>query len=236
MKNIAVIPARGGSKRIPRKNVKPFCGKPMIAWSIEAAKASGCFDRIVVSTDDDEIAETALQWGAEVPFRRPAQLSDDYVGTIPVMRHAVEWLTAGGVSVNYACCLYATAPFVRTHDLLQGLELMQKHETSYAVSVASFSFPIQRAVRIKANGRLEMFYPKHYKSRSQDLEEAWHDAGQFYWGTAEAWVEERFLHGEGSVGVPLPRYRVQDIDTQEDWDRAEWLFRAMRGRAVDIDE
>lgn len=225
---VAVIPARGGSKRIPGKNIKPFCGKPMIAWSIEAAKASGCFDRIVVSTDDPEIAETAKAWGAEVPFTRPAALSDDYTGTLPVIRHAVEWLDQHEDPVEYACCIYATAPFLSAEDLRAGLELIRQANCSYTFSVTSYAFPIQRAVRITEQGRLAMFQPEHFSTRSQDLEEAWHDAGQFYWGTAQAWQEEHPLFGERSAPVKLPRHRVQDIDTPEDWTRAEWLFKALQ--------
>lgn len=231
MIRIAIIPARGGSKRIPRKNVKEFCGKPIIAWSIEAAKASGCFDRIIVSTDDSEIADVAREWGAAVPFRRPAELADDYTGTLPVVRHAVEWLGAHENPVDYACCLYATAPFVSPQDLRKGWELIRYASCSYAFSVTSYAFPIQRAIRITESGSVAMFSPEHLNARSQDLEEAWHDAGQFYWGTAQAWQEERPIFGEGSVPVKLPRHRVQDIDTPEDWARAEWLFRAMQSEA-----
>lgn len=225
---VAVIPARGGSKRIPRKNIKDFCGKPMIAWSIEVAKTSSCFDRILVSTDDPEIAETARQWGAEVPFMRPAELSDDYTGTIPVIRHAVQWLQEHAGPVDYICCIYATAPFITAQDLQKGWQLIQGSAHDYAFSVTSYAFPIQRAIRITEQGRIAMFNPEHFMTRSQDLEEAWHDAGQFYWGTAAAWLGEKPIFAEGSVPVKLPRHRVQDIDTPEDWTRAEWLFKAMQ--------
>lgn len=224
---VAIIPARGGSKRIPRKNIKNFCGKPMIAWSIEAAEASGCFDKIIVSTDDQEIATIAQQWGAEVPFIRPPELSDDFTGTIPVIRHAIEWLESNGIQVDYACCIYATAPFVAPEDLRTGWALIHGSGLDYAFSVTSYAFPIQRAIRITDHGRVAMFSPEHFGTRSQDLEEAWHDAGQFYWGTAEAWCETRAIFGEGSLPVKLPRHRVQDIDTVEDWTQAEWLFRAL---------
>lgn len=228
MNRIAIIPARGGSKRIPRKNIKDFCGKPMMAWSIEAAKASGCFDRIIVSTDDREIAKVAEQWGAEAPFLRPNDLADDYTGTLPVIRHAVEWLNDHEMMVGYACCVYATAPFVTPEDIQRGWELMQQSVASFVFSVTSYAFPIQRAIRITENGRVAMFNPEHFQTRSQDLEEAWHDAGQFYWGTADSWLEEKMIFGEDSVLVKLPRNRVQDIDTPEDWARAEWLFKAMQ--------
>lgn len=228
---VAIIPARGGSKRIPRKNIKAFCGKPMIAWSIEAARASGCFDKIIVSTDDSEIAETARQWGAQVPFMRPAELSDDYAGTIPVIRHAVQWLQEHEGPVDQACCIYATAPFVSAKDLQRGWQLLNSTAQDYAFSVTSYAFPIQRAIRITEQGNVAMFNPEHFMTRSQDLEEAWHDAGQFYWGTAAAWLAEKPLFADGSVPVKLPRHRVQDIDTPEDWILAEWLFKAMQANA-----
>ncbi len=225
---LAIIPARGGSKRIPRKNVKKFCGKPMIAWSIEAALASGCFDRVIVSTDDLEIADTAQQYGAEVPFVRPAELSDDYAGTVPVIKHAIEWLVGHGETPRLVCCLYATAPFVSAADISAGLQQLEEQDAAYAFSVTSYAFPIQRAIKITADDHVEMFAPEYFNTRSQDLEEAYHDAGQFYWGTAEAWLTEKMIFGPGSVPVILPRHRVQDIDTPEDWVRAEWLFKAMQ--------
>lgn len=224
---VAIIPARGGSKRIPRKNIKMFCGKPMIAWSIEVALQSGCFDRVVVSTDDDEIAHVARSYGAEVPFMRPAALSDDYTGTIPVIRHAIERLNVLGVEVEEVCCIYATAPFIRVEDLQRGLQLLDEHGCAYAFSVTSYAFPIQRAIRITNSGRAEMFSPELFSTRSQDLEEAFHDAGQFYWGLASTWLSGQVIFTPDSIPVLLPRYRVQDIDTQEDWSRAEWMFQAM---------
>jgi len=227
MSCVAIIPARGGSKRIPRKNIKEFCGKPMIAWSIEAAKASGCFDQIVVSTDDEQIASIAFQYGATIPFMRPPALADDFTGTLPVIHHAVAWLNEFDAPVDYACCIYATAPFVSADDLKHGFQLIKETHSNYAFSVTSYAFPIQRAIRVTDNGRIAMFNPEHFHTRSQDLEEAWHDAGQFYWGTADAWCGERPVFGDGSVPVKLPRHRVQDIDTPEDWVRAEWLFKAM---------
>ena len=227
---LAIIPARGGSKRIPRKNIKPFCGKPMIAWSIEAALESGCFDRIIVSTDDDEIAEVARQYGAEVPFLRPLELSDDHTGTIPVIRHAIETINSQGRAVGQACCLYATAPFIQAEDLRRGLEILQGSGGDYAFSVTSYAFPIQRAIRLTPEGRVEMFNPEHFNTRSQDLEEAYHDAGQFYWGLADAWLQGKMIFSPASLPVMLPRHRVQDIDTPEDWVRAEWLFKAIQAQ------
>lgn len=226
---LAVIPARGGSKRIPRKNIKEFCGKPMIAWAIEAARESGCFDRIIVSTDDAEIAEISCQWGAEAPFVRPEALSDDHTGTIPVVAHAIDWLLKHTAEKpKEVCCVYATAPFVRPADLRQGLEALCHHKCDYTFSVTSFPFPIQRAVRINKYGRVEMFHPEHFNSRSQDLEEAYHDAGQFYWGRAGAWLGGRQIFSSDAIPLILPRHRVQDIDTIEDWQRAELMFTTLR--------
>ncbi|WP_321836305.1 pseudaminic acid cytidylyltransferase [Pseudomonas kulmbachensis] len=228
---LAIIPARGGSKRIPRKNIKLFCEKPMIAWSIEAALQSGCFDQVIVSTDDEEIADVARRYGATVPFVRPAELSDDHTGTIPVIRHAIEWVNAQGQSVEQACCLYATAPFVSPEDIRRGFDTLLETGSDYAFSVTSYAFPIQRAIRLNAEGQVEMFNPEHFNTRSQDLEEAFHDAGQFYWGKADAWLQGRMIFSPASVPVALPRHRVQDIDTPEDWVRAEWLFKAMQAEA-----
>lgn len=224
---LAVIPARGGSKRIPRKNIRPFGGVPMIAWSIRAAVESDCFNRIIVSTDDAEIADVARTYGAEAPFVRPAELSDDHTGTIPVIAHAVRWQGESGSMPDQVCCIYATAPFIRPADLRQGLHVLNDSGADYAFSVTSYPFPIQRAVRLTPEGRMTMFQPEHFNTRSQDLEEAWHDAGQFYWGRTEAWLAEMPLFSAGSAPVPLPRHRVQDIDTPEDWQRAEWMFKAI---------
>lgn len=225
---IAVIPARGGSKRIPRKNIKEFCGKPMIAYSIEAALQSGCFDKIIVSTDDIEITEVAKSYGAEVPFMRPAELSNDHAGTTPVIKHTIEWLAMQGFDLEAVCCLYATAPFVTPEYLQQGLQQLQKTDAAYAFTVTSYAFPIQRAIKLNPELGVEMFDANSFNTRSQDLEEAWHDAGQFYWGKVESWLTEKVIFGAESTPIILPRHRVQDIDTPEDWERAEWLFRAMQ--------
>lgn len=224
--NVAIIPARGGSKRIPRKNLRPFLGKPIIAYSIEAAVEADLFDRIVVSTDDDEIAETAIALGAEAPFRRPADLSDDQTGTAPVVAHALEALAEAGTAAEFACCIYATAPFVRAADIVQARRRLGASEQAYAFSVTTFPFPIQRALKLSGDG-VAPFYPEHAGTRSQDLEEAFHDAAQFYWGRAEAYLSGVPLFAETSIPIVLPRERVQDIDTEEDWRRAEALYRAL---------
>lgn len=225
---LALIPARGGSKRIPRKNIRDFCGRPIIAWSIGAALDSGCFDQVWVSTDDEEIAQVARAAGAEVPFMRPAALSDDHAGTIAVVRHAIEWQRAHGRPADAVCCLYATAPFVGAADLRRGLEQLETSGADFAFTATRYPFPIQRALRVDAQGRVAMFQPEHFATRSQDLEEAFHDAGQFYWGRADAWLAASTLFGPQSVAVLLPPHQVQDIDTAEDWTRAEWLFKAQR--------
>ena len=225
--SICVIPARGGSKRIPQKNIRLFCGKPMIAWSIQAAADSGCFDRIVVSTDDDAIAEMATSYGAEVPFRRMAVLADDYTPTLPVIADAIQQLNIEDQTA--VCCLYATAPFVTAHDLRSGRELLTETEAPFVLAVTTYAFPIQRALRRQASGTVEMFDPTKMQTRSQDLEEAWHDAGQFYWGQAHRWKNGKGIFDLGAKGFALPRHRVQDIDTEEDWHRAERMMRAFGG-------
>ena len=225
---LAIIPARGGSKRIPRKNIKPFGGLPMIAWSIRAANESRCFDRVIVSTDDQEIADIAIAHGAEVPFMRPAELADDYIGTISVIAHAIAWQNQHGQTAREICCIYATAPFVQASDLQHGLQVLHNTGAEYAFSVTNYAFPIQRAIRILPEQRVEMLQPEHFNTRSQDLEEAWHDAGQFYWGKARAWLAHTPLFSHTSAPVPLPRHRVQDIDTPEDWKRAELMFKTLQ--------
>ncbi len=220
---IAVIPARGGSKRIPRKNIKTFCGKPMIAWSIEAAKCSGLFERIVVSTDDAEIAEVAKQWGAQVPFMRPEELSNDHAGTIPVIAHATQWALDQGVDLAAVCCIYAAAPFVQTDDLKRGWEELNAGDWDYAFTATDFAAPIFRSFKQTAKGGIEMFFPEHFATRSQDLPVALHDAGQFYWGRPAAWLEGKRIFDRHSKPVVIPRWRVQDIDTRDDWERAEIL-------------
>jgi pseudaminic acid cytidylyltransferase len=228
MKRLAVIPARGGSKRIPRKNVKPFAGRPMIAHSIAAAKDSGLFDRIVVSTDDAEIAETARRLGAETPFVRPGNLSDDYASTMDVVRHAIGRFVEQGDFPELTCCIYATAPFIRAEDLKRGHALLKESGSDYVFPVTSFPFPIWRAVRRLADGRLEALFPECVPMRSQDLEEAYHDAGQFYWGKSAAFLAATPLFSAAASPLILERKRVQDIDTQEDWESAELIYEALR--------
>ena len=225
---LAVIPARGGSKRIPRKNIRDFCGKPMVAWSIAAAHESGCFDRVVVSTDDEEVAAIARAQGAETPFMRPAKLADDHTTTVPVVVHAIDEMARNGHSVSEACCIYATAPFLSPGDLRRGLDILHASGAEFVFAGTSFPFPVQRAMRKLSNGLMEMHHPELALTRSQDLEEAFHDAGQFYWGGAAAWRSQKPLLGASTAMVELPRHRVQDIDTPEDWTRAVALFKILQ--------
>ena len=224
---LAVIPARGGSKRIPRKNIKLFAGKPILAWSINAAIKSECFDEIIVSTDDKEIAGVALEYGAKVPFLRPDNISDDFATTVDVVAHAIEWQQSNDKEFEEICCIYATAPFVTPRDIKNGLKVLQDTSCDYVFSATEYEFPIQRAFRLNANNNVEMFNPKNFNIRSQDLEKAYHDAGQFYWGKAEAWRNKKEFFSSHSTISLLPRYRVQDIDTPDDWHYAEMLFKLL---------
>lgn len=227
--HIAIIPARGGSKRIPRKNVKPFCGKPIIAYSIEAALKSELFDAVIVSTDDEEIASVAKVYGAQVPFMRPAALSDDFTPTIPVIAHAITTFEAMHPEreITTACCIYATAPFVQADALNRALATMQQSGAHYVFSATTFAFPIERAIELEEDGAVQMLHPEHFLTRSQDLPERYHDAGQFYMGTKKAWMDELPFFAPHSRIEKLPRHLVQDIDTPEDWLRAELMYKAL---------
>jgi len=220
--NIALIPARGGSKRIPKKNIKIFFGKPIIAWSIELAFKSGCFDKVIVSTDDKEIAEIANFYGAETPFMRSKELSDDHTVLSSVISDAIQKLN---LDINYLCAILPTAPLIQVEDIQDALkQLLSQPNFDFAFTVTDFGFPIQRALRID-DGQVSMFEPHHMNTRSQDLERAWHDAGQFYWGKATSWLEGEPVFGSKSIPIKLPRFRVQDIDSIDDWSRAEYIFK-----------
>lgn len=204
----------------------------MISWSIAALLDSQCFDRVVVSTDDEEIAEVAISYGAEAPFVRPSALSDDYTSTGAVIRHAVQWFYECGTFPEQVCCAYATAPFMRADDILQGLNKLTSTGLDYAFSITSYPFPIQRAIRVNSQDQVEMFNPENLNTRSQDLEPAYHDAAQFYWGKAAAWLAGKPIFGMHSSAVKIPRYRTQDIDTLEDWQMAEYMFRAINFNTI----
>jgi pseudaminic acid cytidylyltransferase len=225
--NIAVIPARGGSKRIPRKNIKLFAGKPMIAYAIEAATQCGLFAHVVVSTDDEEIAAIAKEFGAETPFQRPPQLADDHTPTVPVIAHAVTACKGLGWQFEYVCCIYPGVPFIQQDDVKAALSLLQAGvPAEYSFPITEFPSAIQRALRRKESGLVEPFYPEHELTRTQDLEPAYYDAGQFYWGHERAWLNNPKIHKSG-IGLVIPNWRVVDIDTPEDWQRAEAIHRAL---------
>jgi N-acylneuraminate cytidylyltransferase len=231
---LAIIPARGGSKRIPRKNIRHFRGKPMIAWSIDAAIQSGCFDKIIVSTDCEEIAQVARECGAKTPFTRPAELADDFTPTFPVLQHAVEAMELiSGEKITLGCCIYATAPFT-TADMIQAGQdrLTQSDDLDFALSVTSFPFPIQRALCISDMNRVQMLHPEHENTRSQDLTECYHDAGQFYWFRRDSLFDQSGFFSGKSAPVIIPRERVQDIDTEEDWHCAELAHELLEKRST----
>ena len=227
---ICIIPARGGSKRIPRKNIRKFRGKPLIAWSVAAAIDSQIFDQIIVSTDDAEIATTAQDYGAYVPFIRPSSLSDDFSGTSEVIAHAISQLELSDIKMTPVCCLYATAPFATADDLRDGYAMWSRDKGNYPVFTATtYSFPIQRGFLLDENNRSQMLSPDMYDVRSQDLPEVFHDAGQSYWASAYQWLNNpRF--GMNSIPLILPRWRVQDIDTEEDWVQAELMHQLIEAR------
>jgi pseudaminic acid cytidylyltransferase len=227
--NIAVIPARGGSKRIPRKNIKAFGGKPMIAYAITAAKNSCLFDHVLVSTDDAEITSIANTWGAETPFVRPAELANDFTATVPVVAHAIQACEALGWSFDNVCCIYPGVPFIEVEDLQGAFKQLAVGSADYCFPVTEFPSAIQRALKRNSDGVMLPFYPEFQLTRTQDLEPAYFDAGQFYWGNKRAWLNNPRIHSSG-IGYQIPSWRVVDIDTPEDWERAELLAMAIKSR------
>jgi len=222
---VAIIPARGGSKRIPKKNIRSFFGKPLIAYSIEVAKESGLFDDIIVSTDDEKIAKVALEYGASVPFMRDKALADDFTGTGEVVEWTIKELEKRGKRYEYVCTIYATAPFLQVKYLKEGFEKLKNSDAIMSFGVTSFEYPIWRSFRIK-NNRCEMFWRENFPKRSQDLEEAYHDVGQFYWEKVGV-KKQDIAFGRESIPIIIPRYLVQDIDTLEDWKRAELMYQVL---------
>lgn len=221
MSNVAVIPARGGSKRIPRKNIRDFLGKPIIAYSIEAALESGLFDEVMVSTDDEEIAKVAKKYGAKLPFMRSAENADDHATTVDVLVEVLQTYKQQGKNFENACCIYPTAPLVKCTFLENAYERLVNKNFSTVFPVVEFSYPIQRSLKLSGKNKVEMNWPEHLESRSQDLPKAYHDAGQFYWFNVEELLKEKKLFGENSGAIVLPNTSVQDIDTEEDWKLAE---------------
>lgn len=204
----------------------------MISWAIAAAKEAGVFDAVIVSTDDEEIASVATANGAEAPFRRPADLANDHAATLPVIDHAIRWFEQNRSKIALACCIYATAPFLKPEFLNSGLNVMRSRpDAEFAFSVTSYSFPIFRSLKCNPDGTVSMFWPEHQLTRSQDLPEAWHDAGQFYWGKPESFAKSG-IFSTRAYPVILPRYLVQDIDTMEDWETAERMFEALKNRSA----
>lgn len=233
MTAVGIIPARGGSKRIPRKNIRDFHGQPLISRTIRTLLDSAIFDDVVVSTDDDEIAEVSQGAGASVPFRRPAELADDMSGTGAVVRHAIGMIeqsrdAQGEASVDHVCLVYPGAVFVTPGDLVESFDTLTSNEVQYVYSATSFASSIDRAVVLDERGLATMRHPEHLLTRSQDLTEAFHDVGQFYWGRIDAWKQGVAVLTGRSMLHLLPRWRVQDIDTPEDWERAEVLYEVLQ--------
>lgn len=226
---LAVIPARGGSKRIPRKNIKPFCGKPMIGYAIEAALQSKLFENVVVSTDDEEITEIAIQFGAKVPFTRPPELSDDFAPTVPVIAHAIQHCDKLGYNIDEVCCIYPSVPFISINDLKTALDRLREGDVEFVFPVAQYPSPIQRALMKNADSSIKPFFQENVSKRTQDLEPSYFDVGQFYWGKGKSWQSELNLHLH-SAAIEIPEWRAVDIDTFLDWNRAEILFHAVKER------
>jgi len=224
MRKIAIIPARGGSKRIPRKNIKEFFGKPIIAYSIDAALKSALFDKVIVSTDDYEIAEISKNYGAEVPFMRSEKNSNDFATTADVLLEVIENFRYKGYEFDHLCCIYPTAPFINSDHLKQGFDILNSTGADSVIPVVRFSYPIQRAFKIE-NGRLLMIWPENLNARSQDLMPVYHDAGQFYWFKVESFIKQKKLFMDYTVPIEIPESEVQDIDNEEDWKIAEMKYK-----------
>jgi len=222
-KCVAIIPARGGSKRIPKKNIKLFFSKPLISYSIKLALNSKLFSKVIVSTDDKKIAKIAKEYGAEVPFLRPKELADDYTSSQDVIAHALDFLKNDGYDFDYLCTIYATAPLLQEKYLKQGLKELIKSNAHMSFAVTSMPFSIQRTFKITKENRCKMFNPENFLKRSQDLEEAYQDAGQFYWEKLHTKSND-IAFGSDSIPIILPRFLVQDIDTLEDWKRVELMY------------
>lgn len=227
MSKLCIIPARGGSKRIPRKNIKPFMGKPIIAYSIEAALNSGVFDEVMVSTDDEEIAGVARQYEASVPFLRSADTSNDYATTVDVLLEVVKKYKEQGKNFDTICCLYSTAPFV-TSDRLKEASSHISDTIDACFTIVQYSYPIQRSLRINENGCVEMKFPEHLISRTQDLEKVYHDAGQFYFVKTDALVNEKTVWCKRTAPLILSELEVQDLDTLTDWQLAEMKYQLLK--------
>jgi pseudaminic acid cytidylyltransferase len=226
--NIAIITARGGSKRIPRKNIKDFLGKPIIAYSIEAALLSGVFDEVMVSTDDDEIAQIAEKYGAKVPFKRSVKNSDDYSTTAEVLLEVISQYEDIGVAIDYACCIYPTAPFVSSLKLSQAFDVLISKKLDTVFPICPFSYPILRSLKIDEEGLIKMNWPEFLNSRSQDLPKAYHDAGQFYFFDVNKFIIQKKLFTDNAGSIIVEETEVQDIDNEVDWKMAEMKYKLMQ--------
>lgn len=229
MSTVAIITARGGSKRIPRKNIRLFAGKPILAYSLEAALTSGLFDEVMVSTEDDEIAAIARQWGAAVPFRRSQRNADDYAGTAEVLLEVLAEYERRGRFFTHGCCLYPTAPLVTRELLVKGQEMLLQEAYDTVFPVLRYSAPIQRALTL-ADGRVHRVWPEYDQTRSQDLPLSYHDAGQFYWFRVAALKQQQKLWTDNSGAIVLSEMEAHDIDTLDDWSVAEFKFQFWRER------
>ena len=227
MGNLCIIPARGGSKRVPRKNIKSFLGQPIIAYSIKAAIKSNLFSEVMVSTDDKEIAEIAKKNGAKVPFLRSEKTSNDHATTFQVLEEVISNYKTRGVEFEHVCCLYATAPFVTAEKLAAAFGKMKTENKSSIFPVVEFSFPIQRAL-ILNNGQVEFREPENRDKRSQDLSKSYHDAGQFYFMTTQVIEDKQELVGKKSSVLIISELEAQDIDNETDWKLAELKFKLLK--------
>lgn len=225
MKNLCVIPARGGSKRIPRKNVKPFLGKPMLAYSIETALKSGLFEEVMVSTDDDEIAEVARQCGAKVPFMRSAETASDFATTADVLKEVINSYKKQGKEFDNFCCFYATAPLVQSKDVVAAFERLQLSDFTCVYPVVQFGYPIWRCLDLAEDGTMNRHWPEYENSRSQDLPKEYHDTGTFYWYKTKEWLAGNIKVG----GIEVSETTIQDIDTETDWKLAEMKYKLLYG-------
>ena len=228
IKVLAVIPARKGSKRIKNKNIKIFNGKPMIYWPIQELKKTKIFDKILVSTDSLKIKSYAQSLRIDAPFVRPKDISDDFSPTIDVVNHAIRWLKNKGLSYDYICCVYPTAVLMKKKFIIDTFKLIKKNNKNFVFPASKFEYPILRSFKRVSNGNIKMPFPKYFKYRSQDLEEYYHDAGQFYWGKADSWLKLKPIFSKSSTIIKIPRLWAHDIDTLEDWKRAEIMHKVLQ--------
>ena len=231
---LCIIPARGGSKRIPKKNIRDFCGKPVLAYAIEAAKKSQLFDKVIVSSDDSNIVSIAKEFGAETPFIRPSEIADDHSGTVPVIAHAIRETETAGEAPDLVCCVYPCAPLIQYQDLCRGLELLESSgQSKFSFPVAEFPSSVQRAISLYEKALTKSLYPEYQLTRTQDLAPAFYDAGQFYLGYREDWLNFPQIHSYG-IGLVIPSWRAVDIDTPDDWLRAEMAYRLISENLINL--